>query len=120
MPQTSTSVIALVCGVGGLVLVGLWAFTEHLSAWRNENILLLNPLCLLLLPAWLGTLRRRWQPSRFARRVAWAIAFCAVLAWFVKILPGFVQDNWLWIALLLPLHFGLALSTTLTPPRKRA
>lgn len=105
----SASLIALVCGIGGLILVGLWAFTEHVSAWRNENTLLLNPLCFLLLPAWLGAFRRRWQPSRFAQRVAWAIAFCAILAWFVKILPGFVQDNWFWIALLLPVHLALAL-----------
>jgi len=111
--------IALVCGIGGLVLLGLWTLTEHISAWRNENLLLLNPLCLLLLPAWLGALRRRWQPTRFARRVAALIAFCAVLAWFVKILPGFVQDNWLWIALLLPVHLCLALSATLVPTRER-
>jgi len=110
---------ALVCGIGGLVLLGLWTLTEHISAWRNENLLLLNPLCLLLLPAWLSALRRRWQPTRFARRVAALIAFCAVLAWFVKILPGFVQDNWLWIALLLPVHLGLALSATLVPTRER-
>ncbi|HEX7915214.1 DUF4105 domain-containing protein [Rudaea sp.] len=109
---TSTSLIALVCGIGGLVLIGLWAFTEHVSAWRNENVLLLNPLCLLLLPAWLGAFRRRWRPTHFAQRVAWTIAFCAVLAWFVKILPGFVQDNWLWIALLLPLHLTLAFTVT--------
>ena len=109
---TSTSIIALVCGIGGLVLTGLWAFTDHLSAWRNENILLLNPLCLLLLPAWLGALRQHWRPSRFAQRVALAIGFCAVLAWFVKILPGFIQDNYFWIALLLPIHLSLAFSLT--------
>jgi len=109
---TSTSVIALVCGIGGLVLIGLWAFTEHLSAWRNENILLLNPLCLLLLPAWLGAFRQRWRPSRFAQRVALTIAFCATLAWFVKILPGFTQDNYFWLALLLPVHLSLAFSLT--------
>ena len=112
--------IALVCGIGGLILLGLWTLTEHVSAWRNENLLLLNPLCLLLLPAWLGALRRRWQPSRFVRRVAAFVAFCAGLAWFVKILPGFVQDNWLWIALLLPVHIALALSATLAAARERS
>ena len=94
----------------GLILIGLWAFTDHVSAWRNENILLLNPLCLLLLPAWLGAFRQRWRPSRFAQRVALTIAFSAVLAWFVKILPGFVQDNYFWIALLLPINIALGLS----------
>lgn len=116
----TAGVVALVCGVGGLVLLGLWMLTEHASAWRNENLLLLNPLCLLLLPAWFGAFRRRWQPSRFARRIAATVAFCAVLAWFVKILPGFVQDNWLWIALLLPIHIALALGIAQISPRRHS
>jgi hypothetical protein len=107
---TTTGMIALVCGIGGLILIGLWGFTEHVSAWRNENLLLFNPLCLLLVPAWLSSIRTRSQPSRFARRIATAVAFCAALAWFVKILPGFVQDNYFWIALLLPIHFALAIA----------
>ena len=109
-----TSVIALICGVGGIVLIGLWGFTEHISAWRNENLLLFNPLCLLLLPAWLGAARQRWQPSRFAKHVATFVAFCAVLAWFVKILPGFTQDNYFWIALLLPVQVALGFSLRTT------
>jgi hypothetical protein len=117
---TSASVIALVCSVGGLILLGLWMFTEHISAWHNENLLLFNPLCLLLIPAWLGAFCRRWQPSRFAQHVALIVAFCAVLAWFVKILPGFVQDNWFWIALLLPVHAGLAFILWQIPARVSA
>ncbi len=114
----STSLTALVCGIGGSVLIGLWAFTDHVSAWRNENLLLFNPLCLLLLPAWFGGLRKRRQPSRFAVRVAMIVAFCAALAWFVKILPGFVQDNWFWIALLLPIHIASAFCLTTIRARK--
>jgi len=106
---TGTGAIGLLCGIGGVILLGLWALTDHVSAWRNENLLLLNPLCLLLLPAWFSALRRRWQPSRFARRIAITVAFCAVFAWFVKVLPGFVQDNWLWLGLLLPVHVGNAM-----------
>jgi hypothetical protein len=105
---TTALAIALICGIGGLILAGLWSLTEHVSAWRNENLLLLNPLCLLLIPTWFGAFRARWQPSRFAQRIAAVVAFCAVLAWFVKILPGFVQDNWFWIALLLPIHLAFA------------
>jgi uncharacterized protein DUF4105 len=96
-------------GVAGLVLAALWALTDHVSAWRNENLLLLDPLCLLLLPAWFGALRLRWQPSRFAARIALVIAGLAAAAWFVKILPGFRQDNAFWIALLLPIHIASAL-----------
>jgi hypothetical protein len=99
---------ALALGVGGLILVVLWALTDHVSAWRNENLLLLNPLCLLLLPAWLGAFRLGWEPSRFGQRLALAIAALAGLAFFIKVFPVFAQDNRLWIALLLPLHAALA------------
>lgn len=103
---------ALILGLGGLVLVGLWTLTDHVSAWRNENLLLFNPLCLLLLPCWFGAFRVRWRPSPFAWRTAMAVAFCAALAFFVKVFPAFPQDNRLWIALLLPLHVSLALALT--------
>ena len=110
------SSIALVCGLGGVTLIVLWTLTEHISAWRNENLLLIDPLCLLLLPAWLGSLRRHWLPSTFARRSAIAIALLAALALFIKVFPAFPQDNRVWIALLLPLHLALACSAAL--PRK--
>ncbi|MGH8123647.1 MAG: DUF4105 domain-containing protein [Rudaea sp.] len=99
-------------GIAGLVLAGLWLLTDHVAAWRNENLLLLNPLCLFLLPTWLGAFRRRWQPTWFARKLSFAIALLAALAWFAKILPVFAQDNWFWIALLMPLQMAFALATT--------
>ena len=105
------SVFSFMFGIAGLVLAGLWLLTDHVSAWRNENLLLFNPLCLLLLPTWLGAFRRSWLPSRFAKNLALAIALCAAFAWVAKILPGFVQDNWFWIALLMPLQFAFALAT---------
>ena len=105
----SGSLMSLILGICGLVLAALWGLTDHMSAWRNENLLLLDPLCLLLVPAWLGAFRSRWRPSAFARRVVIAIALLAAFAWFAKILPGFRQDNALWIALLLPWHFAVAL-----------
>jgi hypothetical protein len=104
------SVVSLLLGIGGVVLIALWAFTDHVSAWRNENLLLLNPLCLLLLPAWFGAFRANWQPSRFAQCVAIAIATCAGIAFFIKVFPAFAQDNRVWIALLLPVHAALAVS----------
>jgi hypothetical protein len=103
--------ISLTLGLCGLILLALWTLTDHISAWRNENLLLFNPLGLLLLPAWIGSLRVRWQPSRFARRLAIAIAALAGLAFFLKVFPPFVQDNRMWIALLLPVHAALAWST---------
>jgi hypothetical protein len=109
----TASLLSFVLGLGGVVLVALWTSTDHVSAWRNENILLFNPLCLLLLPCWLGAFRSHWRPSAFAWRVGMAIAFCAGLAFFVKVFPAFPQDNRFWIALLLPLHLAFAIALTL-------
>jgi hypothetical protein len=106
------ALLSFVLGIGGLVLTGLWLLTDHVSAWRNENLLLFSPLCLLLLPTWLASFRRQWRPSRFAQSIALVIAALAAFAWFAKILPPFRQDNYFWIGLLLPLHLALAFCTT--------
>ncbi|HEX6833046.1 MAG TPA: DUF4105 domain-containing protein, partial [Rudaea sp.] len=109
---TAAGLIALILGLGGLVLAGLWLLTDHESAWRNENLLLFDPLSLLLIPCWLGAWRARWRPSRFAQAVALLAAFLAALAFFVKVFPAFAQDNRFWIALLLPLQIAFALVVT--------
>lgn len=98
------------CGAGGLALLFLWFGSDHLAAWRNENLLLLNPLCLLLIPTWIAALRARRTASRWARTVAWLIVLGAAFALFSKILPWFVQENLHWIVLFLPLHLALALA----------
>jgi hypothetical protein len=100
------SVFELACGLGGLVLLFLWLATEHRAAWRNENLLLLNPLCLALVPAWFGRLRDRPR----ARAIAWVVVAIAAVALFSKILPGIVQANLHWIVLFLPIHVALALA----------
>ena len=109
-----TTLLSLLFGLGGLVLIGLWGFTEHQSAWRNENILLLNPLCLLLLPTWIASFRRDWTVSPRAQILAWFILFCAAVGLFLKVLPSFVQANLHWILLILPIHLALARSARLS------
>ena len=112
--------VSVALGLAGLVLAGLWLLTDHVSAWRNENLLLLNPLCLLLLPAWIGAARVRWRPSAFATRVGVLITFCAAFAFFIKVFPAFRQDNRFWIALLLPLQLAFALILTRARTRSRS
>ena len=111
---STTTLLSLLFGLGGLVLIGLWGFTEHQSAWRNENILLLNPLCLLLLPTWITSFRRHWTVSPRAQVLAWIILFCAAVGLFLKVLPSFVQANLHWILLILPIHLALARSARLS------
>jgi hypothetical protein len=102
----------LFCGLGGIVLLFLWFGTEHHAAWRNENLFLLNPLCLLLLPTWIGSRRARWRIRRTTVWIAWLVVLCAAFALFSKILPWFVQANLAWIVLFLPIHLALAITLT--------
>ncbi|WP_411834270.1 DUF4105 domain-containing protein [Pseudoxanthomonas mexicana] len=99
------------CGVAGLVLLYLWLGSEHRAAWANRNLLLFNPLCLLLIPAAIAVLRQR-RPARWSRAVLGIVAVCAGVAWFLHWLPLPLQYNQPWIALLLPLHAALALAFT--------
>ncbi|MEZ5463517.1 DUF4105 domain-containing protein [Dokdonella sp.] len=99
---------SVVCALFGLILLGLWGFTEHVSAWANENLLLFSPLCILLLPTWWRSGHADWQATVFARRIAMLIALLAAFALFSKILSSFVQANLAWILLLLPVHLVLA------------
>ncbi len=95
------------CGVVGLVLALSWAFTEHRALWANRNLLLFNPLCLLLLPGAWKLLRGRAPSHRFAY-VLLSVAVFAALACVPLWLQAWPQRNGAWIALLLPIHAALA------------
>lgn len=100
--------LTLLLSLAGLILAALWGLTDHWAGWRNGNLLLLNPLGLLLLPTWLGALRRGWQPRHFAHALACFIALGAALALPLRLLPGTEQQNLHWIALVLPVQLALA------------
>lgn len=97
----------LACGVTGAGLLALWTLTEHVAAWENENALLFNPLCLLLLGA-VRSLRRAAPVPAWLSRAGTTVALCAGLALFLKFLPFRPQANGDWIALMLPVHAALA------------
>jgi hypothetical protein len=103
-------VFELFCGVAGLVLLFLWFGTAHQSAWRNENLFLLNPLCLALVPLAATLFRARPRIGRWSAQLAWIVAILAAFALFSKILPWFVQANLHWILLFVPIHCGLAIA----------
>jgi hypothetical protein len=115
----------LLCGALGAVMLFLWMATEHRFAWGNRNLLLFDPLCLLLLPGAWRVLRGRAPGAWFGRWLG-VVAACAALALFVLWLPVLPQRNAAWIALLLPIHAGLFLAFTRSralktfPPRAPA
>jgi len=93
-------------GLAGTVMALIWVATEHVAGHANENLLLLSPLCLFLLPGGWAKLRGR-EPSRRFRGLLWAVAGSAAVAGFLRFLPFLPQENVEWVLLLLPLHWAL-------------
>ncbi len=111
-PRVQTRVAAaalpfwLLCGLLGGVMLFLWFGTAHGFAWRNHNLLLINPLCLLLLPGGWRLARGR-VPGRLFVATLWTLVACGVAALFLHWLPVLPQRNAAWLSLLLPIHIAL-------------
>jgi hypothetical protein len=99
----------LIAGVGGALLLFLWLGSDHEVAWRNQNLWHLNLLALALVPLLPGALRKSPTRVKPALALAFLLVAVSVLGVVVKGLPGFGQANAEVIALVLPLHAGLAL-----------
>ena len=101
----------LLGGVFGAVSLYAWLGTAHWVAASNHNLWLLSPLSLLM--AWPAILWTRGRDSTFGRNVLAAIALLAFCGLMVSWL-GPVQRNAAWVALLVPIHWALAIAW---PPR---
>lgn len=97
-----------VAGLAGVVLAGLWAFTDHVMAYRNENLFQVNPLVLalaLLVPL---ALAGSGRAGRWSRALGTALAAFSLLGLVLQVFPGLAQVNGQVIALALPIHIGFA------------
>jgi hypothetical protein len=96
-------------GAAGLLMLGLWLFTTHHSAWANANLLLFNPLAFALIPAVWRRLRgvpvARWMDGLL---IAQLIAGLIAIA--LHLLPGIVQQNQPWLLFALPVWLALTWS----------
>lgn len=108
---------SLIIGIAGTALIALWTLTTHIHSYSNENVLQATPLSLVLAVMILTQFRMRRQEGanvpfvrRSIRQVAWLIVAVSVLGLALKVLPGFYQKNLDIIALLLPVHLGIALA----------
>jgi hypothetical protein len=97
----------LVSGLIGLGMLALWLLTDHRAAWANYNLLLCNPLCLLLLAA-IPALWRGMPPSRLSVGIAFLVAALALLLTLHSWLSVDGQRIIEWVLLLLPAHALLA------------
>ena len=103
----TASLWALVTGASGLVLAGLWLFTNHWIAYRNENLFFANPVALLLavtLP--LAALGVRGA-MRLSLGLAGVVAALSLLGFVLQVLPWLDQVNGPIIALALPPNLAL-------------
>jgi hypothetical protein len=96
---------SLLAGLVGVVMVLTWTATDHTFMYRNENLLQLSPLSLLLVPL---LLRRARATAAATSRVAAAVALLAALGFLLQGLPAFDQTNGEIVALALPVHAGIA------------
>ncbi len=99
----------LLGGVAGLILAGLWAFTDHVIAARNENILQCSLFALAL--ALVFPFARAGRPGllRATRLLAICVGGLSVLGLMIKLLPVFSQANGQILALFVPANLGLSL-----------
>ena len=97
----------LVAGLAGATLLFLWFGSGHDFAHANENLFLLSPLALGLLPGAWRAMRGR-DPGRGFRILLVLVLATAGAGAFLKLMPFMKQQNVEWVVLLLPLHWALA------------
>ena len=102
-----SSIWVLVMGSAGIVLAGLWGFTDHAAAYYNENVLQANllavPLLWLIPRSVLGP-----RSVRPALALAVVVAGLSCVGLMLKLFPQFYQVSGSVIALALPVHAGVA------------
>ena len=93
-------VFAFAAALLSLLLLLLWTVTNHTFAHRNENLLLFNPLWLVLFvagPMLLARGRAAWSSA-----VAWGAVILAVIGLALHAVGASRQDNLPLFALALP------------------
>jgi hypothetical protein len=99
----------LLAGWGGLMLAALWAFTDHVATYANENLLQLCPLALVLLFLLPRVLRRPLEAHPVAARLALVMVLASLAGLVIKLIPGVSQVNWEILAFALPVNVGLVM-----------
>jgi len=125
---TAQAGLGLFFGAVGLILFFMTFFTDHDYTYHNINVLFVNPLLLLAVPAGLVYAftgkPKKHLTAELLLVTLWTLVFLAGIASIVvRLLPGFYQQNQPTQLLVLP--FALVLSSIpgwvfrLFTPRKR-
>jgi len=106
-------------GLIGTILAYMSLFTDHTVTYGNRNLFLANPLHLAVLPLAVALAAGARGAGRW---LAWLWSLLAALAaasLALQAFPSLRQDNWLAVALLLPIQLGCAAAGWLPRLRKR-
>jgi len=105
--RLEASAWAFVTGLLGLALSLAWATTQHVFWYRNENLLLFNPLSLWLALLLVLSLRNpRWL--RPAAVTSVLVALLSAVGLILHGIPGAGQNSLALVWLVLPAHFAIA------------
>jgi hypothetical protein len=102
--------IGIIYGLPGLILFFMGFFTDHRVTFYNENLLLANPLTLLLIPLGIGLIVGKEISLRWLPKLWYLLAGLNLLLILLKILPSFDQQNWLSISFVVPLSISMLFS----------
>ncbi|WP_456405457.1 Lnb N-terminal periplasmic domain-containing protein [Caldithrix abyssi] len=103
--------LGLVLGIPGLVLFFVMFFTEHDVTYGNENILLANPLTLLIAVFAIFLAREKaWAYKSLKFLWILQLAGAGLLILLKLILPSFDQDNVLAFCFIMPITIGMTIS----------
>ena len=101
---------ALGLGIGliGAILAYMSLFTDHTVTYGNRNLFLANPLHLAVLPLAVALAAGARRAGRWLAWLWSLLAALAVASLALQAFPALRQDNWLAVALLLPIQLGCA------------
>ncbi len=108
---TGVALFGLASGILGCTLFFIGTFTDHLVAHHNENILLISPFNLVLLPVGIQlAMGKARSLARLGSAWFW-LAFLTIIELLLKVAnllqPGlFRQANWNLLTLLIPINLG--------------
>ena len=105
-------IISLLFGFLGSALFFMGNFTDHLVTHGNENLFIANPLQLLIFFFTFILLFKKSAILIKWRGYLWMVlGVFTILLLMLKILPAFDQDNYMILAVLLPVNICFAISS---------
>jgi len=107
---------SLLSGIVGFTMIYLWAFTDHVIAYRNENLLQASVLGLVLFAVIASWARRGGAAPAALRAISTTIGVLSVAGVVLQVLPWFSQVNGVALAFFVPANLGMAFGAARAAP----